>query len=521
MSLPYWVQRHAGWPMEVLPLSSFQRLITNVSWNVIGKILVQIILLAVSIAVTRYLGKERLGIYASLLVIPVFMRLLNAFGMETLINKRLPELNVADPSGRQGRFLVGWLLLFRLITSLVFCALLWFILPVYLDFIRMPELLVYRVPILLYFLVVSVNSLLSTLFMTLLRYKVVAMTESVSALLNLILLGVFIYFDFAIFGVLYAYIFATGINILVLWVLARKDLSGDVEKPELKEEKHLAWVSYVISLVSFGLMTQSDIFMMNYFQVDPVRIGYYHLSTALAGMLIFMLTGTGPLALSLFSETYAREKSAGLSRSWLEVVGFAIFCIAPIYCFALFHGEQLITFIYGEAFFAAGGVFVVYLVFVVLSLFMGSGFSVSMLYVVQKRDAALRSSVEGSILNVGLNLILIPPYGEMGAVLATGSSMVYMAARQLLCLAGVLDVGAVFPFMGRCVLLALIPLVPSKLTAYFVVDHLLLNLLIYGAGLIGVLLWVRPLTEEHQRLAAETGSGLERWVKYFVRKPAK
>lgn len=480
----------------------------------------QIVLLGVSVAMTRYLGKERLGIYASILVIPVFMRLLNAFGLETLINKRLPELNVSDPSGRQGRYLVSYILLLRLITTLIFCVALWFLLPFYLDFISMPELIVYRMPILLYFMVISVHSLLSTLFMTLLKYKIVSLTETAASLLNLLFLGIAIYFDFAISGVLYAYILSTGVHTLVLWILARKDLAGEVERPELREDKHLAWVSYLISLVSFGLMTQSDIFLMNYFQIDPVGIGYYHLSTGLATMLIFMMTGMGPLALSLFSENYARNQNAGLSQSWYEMVGFSIFCIVPIYMFSLFHAEQLIVFIYGAQFASASPIFSGYLVFMMVSLFMGSGFLVSTLYVLQRRDIALRSSVEGSVLNVALNLALIPAFGVMGAVVATGVSLVYIAVRQLWSVHRVLDVGRIFPFILRCVAMALVPIPLCKLVAVLVWNHFVLNFLLYGTGLIGVFLWGRPLTEEHCRLLGEMFPGLSRWVKYFSKKTA-
>ena len=150
-------------------MSSFHSLIFNVSWNILGKFCTQILLFAVSIIVTRYLGKEGLGIYAALLVVPNFFRLLNMLGVETLINKKLPELNVIDPSGCQGRYLLQKLLTIRLVTSFLFCVCLYFILPDYLEFVNKQELLEYRVVILLYFLVITVNSFLSTLFMTQLR----------------------------------------------------------------------------------------------------------------------------------------------------------------------------------------------------------------------------------------------------------------------------------------------------------------------------------------------------------------
>ena len=103
-------------------MSPFKRFISNIFWTVFGKIGVQLILFAISILLTRYLGKERLGIYATLLVIPAFVRLLNCFGLETLINKCLPEINVRDASGRQGRYLVNKILLARLLSSVVFCG---------------------------------------------------------------------------------------------------------------------------------------------------------------------------------------------------------------------------------------------------------------------------------------------------------------------------------------------------------------------------------------------------------------
>ncbi|SVC82626.1 uncharacterized protein METZ01_LOCUS335480, partial [marine metagenome] len=260
-------------------LSSFQRLISNVSWNVLGKLCTQILLFAVSIVVTRYLGKEGLGIYAALLVIPSFVRLLNMLGVETLINKKLPELNVGDPSGRQGRYLLQSLLTFRLVTSSILCIFLYFILPYYLEFINKQELLEYRTAILMYFLVITVNSFLSTLFMTQLRYKVVSITETVSAALNLVLLAVFVMVDFGILGVFYAYILATAVSILIYAWLSGVHFTGETEAPNWGDMKPLALTSYGMSLFSFGLMTQSDVLLLNFFQISDANVGYYYLAT--------------------------------------------------------------------------------------------------------------------------------------------------------------------------------------------------------------------------------------------------
>lgn len=471
---------------------------------------------AISILITRSLGKERLGIYATLLVIPVFVRLLNQFGLETLINKKLPELNVNDPSGNQGRYLVRRLLMVRLVSSLLFGWLIYIFLPHYLDFIHMPQLLNYRTALILYFMAITLESLLSTLFMTRLQYKIVTIVETSSALLNLILLVVFIFLGYGIMGVLTAYILAVCLNIFAYLILSAKDLRGESAVPELKEMKHLAWASYGISLLSFGLMTQSDILLMNYFHVDHASIGYYHLVTSLGAMAGFVLTGVGPLALSIFSEVYARESNSGLSRSWRQIVGFSAFLTIPIYVFIFFNAEGLITFVFGEEFLPAAPLLAFFIGFLGLSVVLGTNFTVSTLFVLHRRDTAIRSTVEGSALNVGLNLILIPAYGVTGALGATGSVMVYMVLRQLLVIQKEMDIRTVFSTIGKCFLYSMAAIIPTVVLSRFIESHIIWNGMVYLIAFFSLLGWQKPFTEDHRQLIVNVYPRLDPWVRCFV-----
>jgi O-antigen/teichoic acid export membrane protein len=498
-------------------LSSFHRFITNIFWNVFGKVCVQITLFAISILITRTLGNERLGIYATLLVIPAFVRLLNQFGLETLINKKLPELNVEDPTGNQGRYLVRWLLTVRLLSSLAFCGLIYFFLPRYLSFIHMPELLEYRTALILYFMVITVESLLSTLFMTRLRYKIVSIVETSSALLNLILLGVFISLGAGIMGVLYAYILAVSLNVVAYLILSVKDLRGESAVPELKEMPHLAWTSYGISLLSFGLMTQSDILLMNYFHVEHAGIGYYHLVTGIGLMAGFVLTGVGPLALSIFSEVYAVDSKSGLARSWREIVGFSAFLTIPLFVFLFFNAEALIVFIYGASFLPAAPLLTFFIAFLGLSVVLGNNFTVSTLFVLHRRNTAMRTTVEGSALNVGMNLILIPLYGVTGALGATGAVMVYMVLRQLWVIQKEMDIGPVFPVIGKGLLFSLAAIAPTLVLSRFMETHLLLNGALYLIAFFALLGWQKPFTQDHRKLIANIYPKLDPWIRNFVR----
>jgi O-antigen/teichoic acid export membrane protein len=498
-------------------LSSFQRFISNISWNILGKVCVQVLLFGISVLLARYLGKERLGVYATLLVIPTFVRLLNQLGLETLINKKIPELNVFDPSGRQARYLIHRLLAIRGASSIFFCVLLYICLPYYMGFMGTPHLMEYRLVLILYFLSISLNSLLSTLFMTRLQYKTVSMTETGCAFLNLTFLGLFIVLDYGIYGILYAYIIATAINILVYMGLVFPDLKGATEAPDLKELPSLAWASYMLTLLSFGLMTQSDVILMNYFQVAQDKIGFYHLATGLGGMLVFVMMGVGPMAFSILTETYARDSEKGMSKIWCQIVGFASFLTVPIFVFAFFNAEPLIQMVYGEQFKDAGALLSFYILFLGTATILGMDFVTSTLFILKRRDTVIWSNFESSLLNIVLNLILIPLYQEMGALTATGISLVYIVLRQLYVIQKRVDVMSVLPVLGKCLLFSIVAVVPAQATTILIWDNIFMGALVYLFGFVMLLAILKPFTRKQSEVLKGIHPELPVWLNRFTR----
>ena len=475
------------------------------------------LLFAISILLTRYLGKERLGDYATLLVIPVFIRLLNSFGLETLINKKLPELNIKDPSGAQGRYLVGRLLILRFLTTIGFCALIHHFLSYYLDFTHNQWLMEFRWVLILYFVVISVDSILSTLFMTLLRFKTLVKTEIFGALLNLFLLMLFISLDYGISGVLYAYIFSASVTSVFYLLLARSQYLGPTKKPEWDDMGHLAWVSYGITFLGFGLLTQSDVLLLNYFKVSRADVGLYHLVTGLTGAMAFLLAGVAPMALSLFSETYAKEGTKSLANLYCQIVGFASYLTIPVYVFCVLNSSHVINFIYGSAFSEGAGALGIYATFAGIQTALGINFTVSSLYVIRRQGVALRSTVEGSILNIGLNLVLIPAFGMMGAIIATGVVMVYMVLRQLKTITTEMEIAPVFPVIGQCFLYCLIASIPCLILSWLNLGHLITNLSLYLITLVALLIYVKPFNDEQRRLLINVYPKLGPWSKLFFR----
>ena len=457
--------------------------------------MVQILLFAISILLTRYLGKKNLGDYATLLVIPVFIRLLNSFGFETLINAKLPALNIRDSSRGEGRYLVGRLLALRFTTTVMFCVLIYYCLPYYLSLIHRPEFIEFRWVLIFYFAAITIDSILSTLFMTLLRFKVLVKIESLGAFLNLIFLIIFIRMDYGIYGVLYAYIASLVVTNLSYLILSRDQYLGPKKIPECGDMKHLAWVSYGITFLGFGLMTQSDVLLMNFFKVDGGEIGLYHLATGLTGTMVFLLSGVAPMALSLFSETFSKDGLKELGKLYCKIVGFSSYLTVPIYMFCVFNSGVLINFIYGSAFEEATLALVIFAAFAGIQTALGNNFTVSTLYVIHKRNEAIRTTIEGSALNIGLNLLLIPVFGMLGAITATGITMVYMVLRQLKIISNKMKIAPVFSVISKCFLYCLIASIPPLILTWIHAGNLIINLLLYLTTLVAILFWTKALSD--------------------------
>jgi len=216
-------------------------------------------------------------------------------------------------------------------------------------------------------------------------------------------------------------------------------------------------------------------------------------------------------------EVYAVESHRGLARSWRQIVGFSAFLTLPIYVFLFFNAEALITFLYGTAFLPAAVLLTLYIGFLGLSVVLGNNFTVSTLFVLHRRDTAMRTTVEGSVLNVGMNLILIPQYGATGALGATGTVMVYMVLRQLWVIQKEMDIGPVFPVIGKGLLFSLAAIVPTLVLSRFMATHLLLNGALYLIAFFVLLGWQKPFTQDHRQLITNIYPRLDPWIRKFVR----
>ena len=130
---------------------------------------------------------------------------------------------------------------------------------------------------------------------------------------------------------------------------------------------------------------------------------------------------------------------------------------------------------------------------------------------------ALRSTVEGSILNIGLNLVMIPTFGMMGAITATGIVMIYVVVRQLKVITSEMEITPLFPFIGKCLLYCLAASIPPSILSELNIGNLILNLFLYIITLVGLLICIKPFNDKQKQLLINVYPKFGDWFKWFFR----
>lgn len=187
----------------------------------------------------------------------------------------------------------------------------------------------------------------------------------------------------------------------------------------------------VVASVVSKLLSQTDTLMLRYF-LDATSVGLYNAAYPLAAGLPVILSSFGFLYLPLTSRLDADGKREEinevhkLTTKWIFIAGFPVFL-----AFVAFPGD-VVAIVFGGEYVAAGTALAVLAVGFFTSAAVG-----------RCQDALSAFGYTGYILavntlaaatNAGLNLVLIPTYGVIGAAVASALSFVTLNGVSFLVL---------------------------------------------------------------------------------------
>jgi O-antigen/teichoic acid export membrane protein len=188
----------------------------------------------------------------------------------------------------------------------------------------------------------------------------------------------------------------------------------------------------------------------------PLLLGYFSgMSTVALYQVVIPLVGLNTQVSQTFvmmfepsaSRVLARGDRAGLENLYWRAAAWVALLSFPGFALSFAMAEPVTSLLYGERYQAAAAILSVLAVGMFLDAAMGFN------------DAALRVSgnirwlmgvnVVGAVINVGLNLLLIPSMGALGAGIATGTAMLIYALLKQYCLWRATGVRGLHPSVFR------------------------------------------------------------------------
>lgn len=328
------------------------------------------------------------------------------------------------------------------------------------------------------------------------KYKVIINDIGMN-LIKIIIFILFIWIGYRLFGAIAAYISATIIVIFLLMIIFRKKLFPDYSKyRNVPIAKNLLTFSWPLALtgVTFILATKTDIIFIGLYLTSK-DIGLYSSALVIASSLVFIGTAFEYIFLPVVSELFAEKKLSDLKILFKSASKWMFMSILIILLYIILFPKEIITLIYGVEY-SEGFLALIILAFGI-SMNAFTGLTGNILIGGGHTRLNLITIVIGAIVNISLDILLIPIYGFIGAAIAISAAN---SASNIFSLLFVYKTSKMHPYNMAYVKMILISIVIFfiiYLSKIYIIGYLYWLILMILLGVLMLFLFIGFLLITH------------------------
>ncbi|MEO5377602.1 MAG: polysaccharide biosynthesis C-terminal domain-containing protein [Magnetococcus sp. DMHC-6] len=244
-----------------------------------------------------------------------------------------------------------------------------------------------------------------------------------------------------------------------------------------------------------------DILLLLFLIKDKRAIAHYEIAYMLVmyGGLV-LLSSLERLGVSLYASALARDGMAGLGRIWQWMTKLSILLAIPVLVFLWIHADHLIHAFYTPDYLAAVPLLWLFAGLQIGVILLAGETTDALLFPMGKEKLFLYLNALQGFLNLFLGILLIPYFGAMGAVLATGGTAFLAAILNLHLITRPLHTPLPWRFSLSFFLLTLLLAAPTRLYPNPNLFVLIGLALLYGLSLLLLAPRVVPVTLEERLL---------------------
>ena len=169
------------------------------------------------------------------------------------------------------------------------------------------------------------------------------------------------------------------------------------------------------------VMSWTDTLMLGYFKTPDV-VGVYNVALPLANLLSTITVSVGFIYIPIISELYSKNLMEEVRRSYVVMTKWCFMGGLPLFFIFFLFPDVILNLLFGSRYVGAA----VALQFLALGFFLNAsiGFAYSTLLVLGKSKFLMWTFMISAIINIILNIVLIPPFGLIGASVSSAVSVV-------------------------------------------------------------------------------------------------
>jgi len=390
----------------------------------IFKIFGAVSMLAVHLLIARRYGVESLGVFNLMFSLITFITIFSRLGLDTYLIRKIPEIQ--DDKYYTANF-ISKVIRLLLISGLVASVLLllssdWIDSFIFKNTDANNYLLLASFVIIPYTLFNAVPEIFRGFY----DIKIYSFYRNVSLNLGMILcLGIsLILFNYKvdIVYVLFGVIVLTSFFMFstLIWFLKKKSIVLFKKKKFKDKILKYSYPMLFTSSIMF-LMGNVDSFMISYY-INEEQVGLYSACIKLSIGISFILASINGFIAPKIAKAYSDNNKAQIKRIYYSSIKLISIGSLPIVILLILFPSLFLS-IFGEEFKIAATPLVILTIAAGVNALFGSvGYLLNM---TDNQNVFMKILFIGLIINLCMNIVLIPEYGIAGAAIATASSMIF------------------------------------------------------------------------------------------------
>jgi len=391
----------------------------DVGWVLVSSAVNLVIVFFLRIILARWLGAFDLGLYTMVITVQEIATLVAGLGISVALTKYVAEYQDTKDKLFQ---IISPAFIISIIFGLVVGVLLYFLSGTLAGIFNIPQLahLLKILAIALPFVVLLETAL--GLFNGLRRMKNYAYLRILRSCLMILLIITFVWLGFGVEGIVFGIVLSVVAGCIFGLYLSREYLYPTYQDFFKNAKKLVLFGSQAFGANAVSLIAnRADIIMIGYF-LAATKVGYYGVAVTMSMLFDIIPQAIQRISYPATSEYWSKKDHRSLQKVIDKSMRYSACILLPLGLAFGFFSEEITTTIFGAEFIYAASPFLILLIARVIrgatvqpigASFSGRG----------RPDIGLKIDTLSTALNIGLNLMLIPRFGIVGAAVATTTSL--------------------------------------------------------------------------------------------------